>query len=109
MFFFIGTLLDISPTDSAPAKEPKNYEIIFLNFDFIKIDIIDNIESPAPTLSTTFDANAGQVKYFLLNELYKMAPLLPLVIIKSLILIILVNFFTSIFNFSFLSLSSCLN
>jgi hypothetical protein len=58
--FFIGTLLDISSTDIAPAKEPKNIDIIFLNFDFIKIDIIDSIESPAPILSTTFDAKAGQ-------------------------------------------------
>ena len=66
-------MLDISSTDIAAAKEPKNIDIIFLNFDFIKIDIIDNIESPAPTLSTTFDANAGHVIYFLINKLYKMA------------------------------------
>ena len=32
----------------------------FLRKPFIKIDKIDSIESPAPTLSTTFEAKAGQ-------------------------------------------------
>ena len=56
---FRGTLLDNSSTEIAPAKEPKNKESICWDFNLISKEIIDNIVSPAPTLSTTLDVNAG--------------------------------------------------
>ena len=56
---FIGTLLDISSTDKAPAKDPTNNAITFLNFIFNRIEIIDNIASPAPILSTADFAKAS--------------------------------------------------
>ena len=69
LILLIGTLFDISSTEKDAAKEPKNKEILLLNFNFNNKDIMDNNESPAPTLSITFDANAGELKYlFLISQ-----------------------------------------
>ena len=43
-------------------KKTLNFDSILLKID---IDKIGNIESPAPTLSTTLDAKAGQLKILL--------------------------------------------
>ena len=53
-------MFDNSSTDMAPAIEPKNRDNKLLNFNFINKEIIESIASPAPTLSITLFAKAGQ-------------------------------------------------
>mgnify|MGYP003766272363 CR=1 FL=1 len=53
-------MFDISSTEKEAANDPKNKEMLLLNFNFKSKDIIDNNESPAPTLSTIFVVKAGQ-------------------------------------------------
>ena len=56
----VATLLPILLTLIAEAIDPKNKEISGSKFCFKAKEIIDNIASPAPTLSTELFINAGQ-------------------------------------------------
>ena len=48
------------PTAAAPANDPKNNDRSSGTLDLRQSEIMANIASPAPTLSTTFVAKAGQ-------------------------------------------------
>ena len=60
LFLLIGTLLPIVSTDCAAAKEATNSEKFLSKLFFKHNDTAANIASPAPTLSTIFDAKAAE-------------------------------------------------
>ena len=69
--------------------------------------MIDNMASPAPTLSMLLKANAGHSYIFFLST--SKAPLSPLVITKFFNFLFLKYFLATVFIFSYSFLSSNLN
>ena len=89
IILFKNALLPMVSTEAAPAKDPNNNERSFGAPILINNDIIDNILSPAPTLSTTLFAKAGHSINLLFLLLIKNAPFFSLVTSKFLFLIFL--------------------
>ena len=74
---FKDSLLPMLSTDCAAAREPISKVNSLLNSFFKHKAIIDNIASPAPTLSTGNFTNASQELNFFFDLLNKRAPFVP--------------------------------